>query len=85
MPARLARGMGCLVHVHRHAGAVAQRLLDARHVRHVFRHGAAAHFQLERVVAAALQQRLGFLDVAGGVAAGQGPQHRHAGAHGAAQ
>ncbi|MNV58001.1 hypothetical protein D3C71_1503580 [compost metagenome] len=54
-------------------------------MRHVVGHRAAAHLQLERVVASALQQRFGFFDVAGGVAAGQRPQHRQALAHRAAQ
>ncbi|MCY1533290.1 hypothetical protein D9M68_686120 [compost metagenome] len=74
-----------LVHVYGHAGAVAQRLLDARDVSHVVRNGAPAYLELEGIVAAALQQRFGFLDIADGIAAGQGPQHRQAGAHRAAQ
>ncbi|MNL17491.1 hypothetical protein D3C87_1385870 [compost metagenome] len=71
-----------LIHVDGHAGAVAQRALDGGDVRHVVTHRAAADLELERVVAALGQQALGFLDVAGGVAAGQGPEHRQRVAHG---
>ncbi len=47
----------------------------------VVAHRAAADLQLEGVVAALGQQALGLLDIAGGIAAGQRPQHRQRVAH----
>ncbi|MNS82552.1 hypothetical protein D3C72_1163000 [compost metagenome] len=74
-----------LVDVDAHAGAVAQGLLDGDDVGQVLVHLAGTDLQLEDAVAADFQHVLGFADVLGGVAAGQGPGHFQAVAHAATQ
>ncbi|CRR72303.1 hypothetical protein PAERUG_E16_London_17_VIM_2_04_14_06531 [Pseudomonas aeruginosa] len=67
-----------LVDVHPHAGALAEGALDGDRVGHVGIHLTGADLQLEMPVAAQVEHPLGFLDVAAGVAAGQGPGHLQA-------
>jgi hypothetical protein len=74
-----------LVDVDPHAGALAQGFLDRRHVAHVVHQRAGADLELEVAVALGGDQAFGLVDVPGGVAAGQGPEHRDVPVHGAAE
>ena len=74
-----------LIHVHPHAGAVAQRVLDGDHVLEVLFHRIGANLELENPVTAQVEHVLRFSDIASCVATGQGPGHLKAVAHAPAQ
>jgi hypothetical protein len=63
-----------LVHVDAHVAAIAERALDRDHVRDVVVNCVRADLQLERAMAARVEHRLGFGDVAVRVAARERPR-----------
>ena len=76
MPCMAVRLVPGLVDVDGEHHVVAEAAPDRLHVRDVLGQRAAADLQLEDVVAARLDQFPGLVDVARGIAAGEGPQHR---------
>ena len=67
------------------AGALAQDFFDRHDVLEILLQRVGADFQFEDAMATCFEHLLGFGDVAGGVAAGQGPGHFKAVSHAAAK